>query len=184
MIIVLLGASSSGKSTIEKELATYHGFKKIISYTTRKPRDCEENGKDYYFVDNEMFNEAKSRGILAEHDEYSQGRQYGTLISDYMDGDNKVVVLTPNGLRQLKRNCENQEIYSVLVESSLGTRIKRYIDRCGVDKFNFDDKNEIAARVERDFGAFMGVEKEVDRVIHNNEGANIKDLVKEILQNA
>lgn len=30
MIIVLLGASSSGKSTIERELATHHGFEKII----------------------------------------------------------------------------------------------------------------------------------------------------------
>lgn len=30
MIIVLLGASGSGKSTIENELATHHGFEKII----------------------------------------------------------------------------------------------------------------------------------------------------------
>ena len=53
MIIVLLGASGSGKSTIEQELATHHGFKKIVSYTTRKPRDGEENGKDYWFTDND-----------------------------------------------------------------------------------------------------------------------------------
>ncbi len=38
MIIVLLGASGSGKSTIENELATHHGFEKIISYTTYKWR--------------------------------------------------------------------------------------------------------------------------------------------------
>ena len=31
MTIVLLGASGSGKSTIENELATHHGFEKIIS---------------------------------------------------------------------------------------------------------------------------------------------------------
>lgn len=34
MIIVLLGASRSGKSTIENELATHHGFEKIISRFT------------------------------------------------------------------------------------------------------------------------------------------------------
>lgn len=180
MIIVLLGASSSGKSTIESELSTHHGFSKIVSYTTRQPRNNEKNGKDYFFIDNKMFEEFLSRGLFAEFDEYSQNRLYGTLKSDYVDGD-KVVVLTPNGLRQLKKNCPNEKIFTVLVEANLGTRIKRYIDRCGVDKFNFDDKNEIASRVERDYSMFLGLEKEVDLVIHNDEGTNISDLVSDIL---
>ena len=180
MIIVLLGASGSGKSTLEHELATHHGFEKIISYTTRQPRESEENGKDYYFVDNDTFNEILDRGLFAEYDEYSQNRLYGTLKSDYVEG-NKVVVLTPNGLRQLKKNCPNEDIFTVLVESSLGTRIKRYIDRCDVNKFNFDDAGEIFERINRDFGMFLGLDKEVDLVVHNDEGTNIKDLVAEIM---
>lgn len=179
MIVALLGASGSGKSTIEKELSTYYGFNKIISYTTRKPREGEENGKDYWFVDNDTFKEVLSRNLFAEYDEYSQNRLYGTLKSDYLDGD-KVVVLTPNGFRQLKNNLPNENIVTILVEANLGTRIKRYIDRCGIDKFNFDDKNEISARVERDYGMFLGLEKEVDLILYNNEGTNIKDLVKKI----
>lgn len=180
MIIVLLGASGSGKSTIENELANHHGYEKIISYTTRSPRNGEENGKDYYFVDNDTFNEVLMRDLFAEHDEYSQNRLYGTLKSDYVDGD-KVVVLTPNGLRQLKKNCPNEDIITVLVEASLGTRVKRYIDRCGVDKFDFDDAGEIFERINRDFGMFLGLEKEVDLVVHNDEGTDIKDLVADIL---
>lgn len=180
MVIVLLGASGSGKSTIEHELATHHGFDKIISYTTRQPRHGEENGKDYYFTDNETFREILERNLFAEHDEYSQNRLYGTLKSDYV-GEKKVVVLTPNGLRQLKQNCPNEDIISILVEASLGTRIKRYIDRCGINKFNFDDAGEIFERINRDFGMFLGLEKEVNLVIHNDEGTNIKDLVSEIL---
>ena len=180
MIIVLLGASSSGKSTIENELSTHHGFSKIVSYTTRQPRNNEKNGKDYFFIDNKMFEEFLSRGLFAEFDEYSQNRLYGTMKSDYVDGD-KVVVLTPNGLRQLKKNCPNEKIFTVLVEANLGTRIKRYIDRCGVDKFNFDDKNEICSRVDRDFGMFLGLRKEVDMIVHNDEGTDIKDIINEIL---
>lgn len=180
MVIVLLGASGSGKSTIENELAIHHGFNKIISYTTRKPRENEESGKDYYFVDNDTFEEVLKRDLFAEHDEYSQNRLYGTLKNDYLDGD-KVVVLTPNGLRQLKKNCPNEDIFTVLVEASLGTRIKRYIDRCGVDKFNFDEAGEIFERINRDFGMFLGIEKEVDLVVHNDEGSDIQDLVSDIL---
>lgn len=180
MIIVLLGASGSGKSTIENELSTHYGFEKIISYTTRQPRGSEVNGKDYYFTNNETFNVMLKNGLFAEYDEYSQRRLYGTLKSDYADG-NKVVVLTPNGLRQLKQSCINDNIFTVLVNASLGTRIKRYVDRCGVDEFDFDDKNEIAARVERDFGMFLGLEKEVNLVVENNEGTDIKDVVKDIL---
>ena len=180
MTIALVGASGSGKSIIEHELATYHGFQKIISYTTRDPRIGEINGKDYYFTNNETFKEMLKDGLFAEYEEYSKGRLYGTLKSDYVDGD-KVVVLTPNGLRQLKINCDNKDIFTVLVDANLGTRVKRYIDRCGVDKFNYDDKSEISSRVDRDFGMLLGIENEVDLVVHNNEGTNIKDLVVEIL---
>ena len=181
MNIVLLGASGSGKSTIEHELSEHNGFIKIISYTTRQKRDGEENGKDYYFTNNDTFNDMINQGLFAEYDEYSQKRLYGTLKSDYVEGDS-VVVLTPNGLRQLKKNCKADDIFTVLVEASLGTRIKRYIDRCGIDKFDFDDKNEIAARVERDYGMFLGLEKEVDIVVRNDEGDDIKEIVKEILE--
>ena len=167
MIIVILGESGSGKSTIQGFLGGHFGYETIVSLTTRKQRMGEQNGKDYHFVDDDTFKEAICRGLLAEYDEYSQGRFYGTLKSDYQKG-NKVVVLTPNGLRQLKKSCPNDDIFVVYVTASLGTRIKRYIDRCGVDKFNFDDKNEIAARVERDYGMFLGLEREVDMVIDIN----------------
>lgn len=181
MIIALLGASGSGKSTLENELANKYGYEKIVSHTTRKQRVGEVNGKDYHFIDNETFMETLERGLFAEYEEYSQNRFYGTLKSDYTSG-NKVVVLTPNGLRQLKRNCKDGDIFTVLVETNLGTRMKRYIDRCGVDKFTFADKDEISSRVERDFGMFLGVKDEVDLVIYNNEGTDITDLVQEIVK--
>lgn len=182
MTIVLLGASGSGKSTIENELATYHGYRKIIPYTTRQPRSGEINGKDYYFISNKEFDEMKNLDLFAEWDEYSQGRCYGTLKADYVDTNN-VVILTPNGLRQLLKATDKTAILSVLVKANLGTRIKRYIDRIGTDKFTYDDKNEVASRVERDYSMFLGMEREVDKIVWNEDGSNIDDLVNEILSN-
>lgn len=179
MIVVLIGASGSGKSSIEKILADKYGYEKITSYTTRSPRNGETNGIDYNFIDNKTFVDMINSNLFAEYDEYSQNRLYGTLKSDYKDG-NKVVVLTPNGFRKIKQNCNTDNIYTILVNASLGTRVKRYIDRCGVDKFDFDDKNEIASRVERDFGMFLGLEKEVDLVVDNNEDEDILSLAEKI----
>lgn len=180
MIIVLLGASGSGKSTIENEISTRFSYKKIVSYTTRRPRAGEVLDKDYHFITNQKFEKMLNEGLFAEYDEYSQKRFYGTAKSDYQDG-NKIVVLTPNGLRQLKKNCPDEKIFTVLVEASLGTRVKRYIDRCGVDKFDFDDAGEIFERINRDFGMFLGLEREVDMVIDNSEGADIGDIADEVI---
>ena len=180
MIICLLGASGSGKSTLEEEISKKFGYKKIVSHTTRKPRIGEINGVDYHFIDNERFEDMIRQGLFAEYDEYSQKRVYGTLKTDYESGD-KVVVLTPNGLRQLKKNCPNEGIFTVLVKANLGTRIKRYIDRCNVNKFDFDDANEIFARINRDFGMFLGLEKEVDMVVDNSEGSDIEILADEVI---
>lgn len=180
MILAILGASGSGKSSLEKILSSDYGFQKIIPYTTRGKRPGEENNKDYIFTDNDTFQNLIKEGLLAEWDEYSKNRMYGTLVSDYLDGD-KVVVLTPNGLRQLKENLtEKQNIFSILIEASLGTRIKRYINRCGVDSFTYEDKNEIASRVDRDWSMFLGVNREVDIVIYNDGHTNIYELAHEV----
>lgn len=181
MVIVLLGASGTGKSTIEKELANHHNYEKIISYTTRTMRDCEENGKDYFFTNLETFIDMKNSNLFAEYDEYSQHRLYGTLKSDYLSG-NKVVVLTPNGLRKIKKSLDPDQYFTVLVESPLGTRVKRYINRCGEEKFNFDDMNEINARVNRDFGMFVGMENEVDFVVNNDDLSNITEIAESIIE--
>lgn len=180
MVIALIGASGSGKSTIEKVLYTHYGYKKIVSWTTRKARVGEKNGEDYFFVDNDLFVDTLNKGLFAEHEEYSQNRLYGTLVSDYIDS-NSVVVLTPNGFRNIKNKFPNIQMISVFVDANLGTRMKRYIDRCGVDAFSYDDKNEISARVERDFGMFCGIEKEVDLIVENNEYADVNDIAKKIV---
>lgn len=167
--IVLCGASASGKTTIQDYLAEHLGYKKIITYTTRERRGGEVQNQDYHFVSNEEFNRLIEDGFFAEYEEYSQGRFYGSAKSDYVNGNN-VIVLTPHGIRSIKKNLDiSDNVITVYVDTNLGNRVIRYIERIGADKFNFDDKNEICARVERDFGMFLGIKDEVDLVVDGNE---------------
>lgn len=180
--IVILGASGSGKSTIEKYLCENYQYEKIISYTTRNIRNTEKEGVDYHFISEEKFIEFKEKGYFAEYEEYSQNRFYGTIKTDYNDSSKcKVAVLTPNGLRQILNNINREDILVVYVEANLGTRVKRYIERCGVENFNYDDMNEINARVNRDFGMFLGVKEQSDIVVDNSYGCSIEDICEEII---
>ena len=58
MMFVLSSPSGVGKTTLTKKLAANNSnFKISVSHTTRKPRHNEINGKDYYFVNKEEFND-------------------------------------------------------------------------------------------------------------------------------
>ena len=55
IIIVLSSPSGAGKTTLVKKIAEEKNFKISISYTTRKPRTNEVNGKDYFFIEENKF---------------------------------------------------------------------------------------------------------------------------------
>lgn len=166
MIIVIMGESGSGKSTMALRLEQL-GYVKIINTTTRLHRYGERNGNDYHFVSKTIFEEKIQCGKMLEWDLYSQDRYYGIALEDIPNEKDSVVVLTPNGYRALKK-IKGDEVVGIYLKASLGNRMIRYIRRCGVNEFNFDDKNELAARVERDYGMFLGIDKEVDMVIDAN----------------
>lgn len=183
-LIVLVGESSSGKSLFEKELVKRYNFKSILKYTTRHMREDEKDGIDYNFIQLEKFKKMIDKNLFFEYEEYSQNRFYGTIKHDYehaiLDYDNDVVVvLTPNGFRKLKKMYGNKVI-GIYITAPLGVRVKRYINRCGENKFNFDDMNEINARVNRDYGMFLGIEKETNFTVVNDGNKPIEELLSTI----
>ena len=56
-MIVLSGASASGKTEVAKMLSSKYGIVKVITTTTRDLRVGEVNGRDYFFVSKERFKE-------------------------------------------------------------------------------------------------------------------------------
>lgn len=65
-LIIVSGASGSGKTTICREIAKRRNFYYGVSHTTRPIRPGEIPGHDYYFVDNEAFQAMVSKGEFME----------------------------------------------------------------------------------------------------------------------
>jgi guanylate kinase len=76
-----------------------------VSYTTRYPRGDERDGRDYFFISREEFEERVSRGEFLEHAEVF-GNYYGTHISELdrsaAEGYDLVLDIDVQGARQLK----------------------------------------------------------------------------------
>lgn len=79
LLIIISGPSGVGKGTVREALFKMkdHDFVYSVSLTTRAPREGEENGKDYWFVTREEFEEAIRAGKMLEYAEFC-GNYYGT----------------------------------------------------------------------------------------------------------
>jgi guanylate kinase len=71
-----------GKGTlIHGLLEEVPGLELAVSATTRPPRPGEVDGRDYYFLSDDEFDERVERGDFVEHAVYA-GNRYGTLRSE------------------------------------------------------------------------------------------------------
>jgi len=77
-LFIISAPSGGGKTTLSK--AVVNRFKDIlysVSYTTRSPRNSEQDGVDYYFIQKKDFEERIESGYWAEWAEV-HGNYYGT----------------------------------------------------------------------------------------------------------
>lgn len=85
LIIVISGPSGIGKDAVVKSLKKRNlPIHFVVTVTTRPPRPGEEDGKDYFFISCERFNEMIARGELIEH----------ALVYDQYKGVPKEQVMT------------------------------------------------------------------------------------------
>lgn len=173
-MIVLVGESASGKSSIEKYLVDNYGYSKVISYTTRSPRPNEIDGLDYHFISVEEFKSLKEQGFFAETAVYNNW-YYGTAKEDCTD--DKIAVLTPHGLRQISK-VDGITAISFYINVPRRDRLIKILQRG-------DDIEEAYRRSLSDVGQFDGIEDEVDYVI-NNDGykKSIEEMSREVMKEA
>lgn len=83
-LIIITGASGSGKTVIANELLKLKpNLKKIVTETNRPPRPGEIHGIDYHFRTTEEFHSLKESGYYAEINEYRPGEFKGTATSHF-----------------------------------------------------------------------------------------------------
>lgn len=171
-MIILVGASASGKTVTALELQKKYGLKKAITTTTREMRVGERDGVEYFFISKEEFKKRLAENRFVESSLYN-GNYYGCGIDQV--ADDKVVVLDPNGLHSFKK-LSNKNIVTFLLIADEKIRRERMVSRG-------DKKENIDQRISNDVVDFS-LDKigDVDFIIKTND-KSIEETADLIYQN-
>ncbi|MDO4855359.1 MAG: guanylate kinase [Limosilactobacillus gorillae] len=179
MLIVLSGPSGVGKGTVRKAIFDQPGndFQYSISMTTRKPRPGEVDGKDYFFVSKEEFEQKIQAGEMLEYAKYVDN-YYGTplkWINDTLDSGKDVFLeIEVNGAMQVRSKSPNG-VFIFLTPPDLMELKQRLIHR-GTDSMEVINK-----RIQKAFGEIEMMQN-YDYAVVNDEVPNAVEKVKEIIR--
>ena len=176
-ILTISGKSASGKNFVARKLEEY-GYKTIVTYTTRPKRKGEKQDITYHFISDEEFNQKIDEGFFAEWKSYITNEgiwYYGSSLEDIENADNKsVIILTPQGYRDIKEKLPDKNIACIYLYENIDTMKKRLSKRG-------DDPKEVERRIKSDLEDFKNFESESDKIVYNNDGTDIDEVIKKIL---
>ena len=131
IVVVLSSPSGAGKTTLVKKIAQENNFRISISYTTRKPRTNEVNGKDYFFTSEEEFkNLIKNKEFLeyAKVFENYYGSSKSQVFENLNKGENVIFDIDWQGTEQIKKHKLNYKLITFFIlppsKSELFNRLK------------------------------------------------------------
>ena len=179
MLIVLSGPSGVGKGTVRKALFSQPGndFQYSVSMTTRQPRPGEVNGKDYFFVSKEEFEQHIREGQMLEYAKYVDN-YYGTplkYIKDTLDeGKDVFLEIEVNGAMQVRSKCPDG-VFIFLTPPDLMELRQRLIHR-GTDSMEVINK-----RIHKAFGEIQMMQN-YDYAVVNDQVDNAVTKIKDIIR--
>ena len=174
-LIIITGPSGVGKGTVVKAILKKDiNIWLSISATTRKPRNGEEDGKDYYFLTTKKFKEMINNEMFLEWAKFA-GNYYGTPIESIKekikDGYKVILEIEVEGACQVRERFPN--IISIFLLPPDKNELEKRIRNRGTD-----NEESILKRLERaDFEMISS--KDFDYVLKNYE---IDKTVDEILK--
>ena len=175
-MLVIVGSAGSGKTTVLKALEK-KGYRRIVTYTTRPPRNNEIDGIDYNFITNEKFCQLAQKGFFAETSEYLSSFgicRYGSARYSFENSEG-MIALDVNGVKSLKGNKNIMTLNAFVVYLHVTEKLleQRLYSRG-------DSKAEIAQRMRHDRDTLHDIKKYSDLVIHIDEEITVEDIVDKI----
>jgi len=144
IMIVLSSPSGAGKTTLTKQLSKIDNYHISISHTTRKPRNNEISGKDYYFVNNKKFKDLINKNEFLEYANVFN-HFYGTsktpVIENLKKKKNVIFDIDWQGAEQIKKKkLEYKLITFFVLPPSKKVLFNRLSNRDMKDKLIVDER--------------------------------------------
>ena len=173
VLILLVGKTCAGKTTLAKKLCERTGFRQLISQTTRARRN--ENDNDHLFVTMDDYLKAKVNGNIVAETEIAGNYYYATKEQLY---DADVYTIDPAGLEYLSSaDLPNLRFVVVYVVCSDEERAVRAEQR-GDDKHTYRVRDFSERQQFRNFVS----EEKWDYSIKNNNLAKAYSCLRWISQ--
>ena len=174
IMLVLSSPSGAGKTTLVKLLSENKNYHISISHTTRKPRDNEISGKDYYFVNDRQFNDLISKNEFLEYANVFN-HFYGTTKTSVIENLKKkkkvIFDIDWQGAEQIKKKkLEYKLITFFVLPPSREVLFSRLSNRDMKDKLIADERM-------KEFNKDILHWRNYDYVVINN---NLKDCYNQI----
>lgn len=179
LLIVLSGPSGVGKGTVRSALFQMAGHDLVysISMTTRKPRENEVHGREYYFVSQEEFEQCIQAGKMLEYAEFV-GNFYGTPLEPVKQlleaGKEVVLEIEVQGAAQVRQKMKDA-ILIFIAPPSMEDLYKRLSSR------GTESSEVIRQRIEK-AKREIGLAYMYDYIVVNDTVENAADKILAIIR--
>ena len=144
VMFVIEAPSGTGKTTVIKRLlAADEHLNWSVSVTTRKPREGEVEGVDYYYVSDEEYDKLLKEDAFYEYVNSQYGSRYGTLrreVDGFINvGKDVIFDMDWDGLRQMREKAPDDVVSIYLLPPSI-KELRRRLEGRGTDSQEIIDK--------------------------------------------